>query len=284
MIESPPEQTATFPAIEAPKPVHLLGGSNDIEYLAHVALPPNWTLKEVDTESKLDHPRRKVAKVILTDLDSFIAFVCEHAPHDHASIYCAADFIAGDVAFKAILNDHGPSVDDRNWRDFTASFEPRKSVEWNRWKSMDRKHFTQAEFAAWIEENGKDIAGVEGYPTGAQMLEMALNMEANQDVRFKSAIRLQNGGVQLSFVQDDDAQTLAKMELFKGFALGMPVFWNGDPFRVEARLRYRVRDGKLTFWYELIRPDKILEAAAKEIVEAVRTGTDIPFYFGNPGI
>lgn len=114
------------------------------------------------------------------------------------------------------------------------------------------------------------------------MLEMALSFEANQDMRFKSAIRLQNGGVQMSFVQDDDDQTLQKMQLFERFAIGIPVFWNGDAYRIEARLRYRVRDGKLTFWYDLLRQDKVLEAATKTVIEQIRTNTGNPFFFGEP--
>ena len=48
------------------------------------------------------------------------------------------------------------------------------------------------------------------------------------------------------------------------FALGVPVFENGDRYRVEARLRYRIADGgKLTLWYDLLRPHKILEDAMR---------------------
>lgn len=114
------------------------------------------------------------------------------------------------------------------------------------------------------------------------MLEMALTFEANQDMRFKSAIRLQSGGVQMQFVQDDDAQTLQKMQVFDRFSLGFPVFWNGDAYRIDARLRYRVRDGKLTFWFELIRQDKVLESATQTLISQIREKTGNPFFFGDP--
>ena len=93
---------------------------------------------------------------------------------------------------------------------------------------------------------------------------------------------LQNGGVQMSFVQDDDAQTLQKMQVFDRFSVGMPVFWNGEAYRIDARLRYRVRDGKLTFWFELIRPDKVLEAATTTLIQIIREKTGNPFFFGEP--
>ena len=114
------------------------------------------------------------------------------------------------------------------------------------------------------------------------MLEMALTFEANQDMRFKSAIRLQSGGVTMSFAQDDDAATLQKMQVFDRFTLGFPVFWSGDAYQVDARLRYRVREGKLTFWFELIRQDKVLEAATQTLIAQIREKTGNPFFFGNP--
>lgn len=64
--------------------------------------------------------------------------------------------------------------------------------------------------------------------------------------------------------------------------IGVPVFWNGDAYRVDARLRYRVREGLLTFWYELIRRDKVLEDASQTLIAHIREKTGSPFFFGNP--
>jgi len=46
--------------------------------------------------------------------------------------------------------------------------------------------------------------------------------------------------------------------------------------------RYRVRDGKLTFWFELIRQDKVLDAATQTLIAQIREKTDNPFFFGEP--
>ena len=73
----------------------------------------------------------------------------------------------------------------------------------------------------------------------------------------------------MSFVEQDDAQTLETMKMFDRFSIGLPVFWGGEAYRVDARLRYRVREGKLTFAYSLIREDKVLEAATKTLIEKV---------------
>lgn len=253
----------------------------ETEHVTRIALPPGWSLAERDDEKLQMTPRRKRAKVRMHDDASFIDYVKRHGSLAYSTVWCEADYVAGKVGFTAIVNDHGEE-EDPHWRDHTASYTPTFSAEWRDWIGSNKKAFGQADFAAFIEEKLKDIASAEGLPTGAQMLEMALSFEANQDMRFKSAIRLQNGGVQMSFVQDDDDQTLAKMQLFERFAIGIPVFWNGDAYRIDARLRYRVREGKLTFWYELVRQDKVLESAAVTLVEKIRHQTGSAFFFGEP--
>lgn len=251
--------------------------------LKRVALPPGWTLIEKDDDNRLrTAPRRKIAKVALKDADSFIEYIKRHGSLTDSTVWCVANYKAGKVDFLGILNDHGEDEAKAAWRDHRATFTPEFSEEWNSWVKANKQPFNQAEFASFIEDNLKDIASTEGNPTGAQMLEMALTFEANQDMRYKSAIRLQNGGVQMSFVQDDDVQTLQKMSVFDRFSIGFPVFWNGDAYRIDARLRYRVRDGKLAFWFELIRQDKVLEAATQTLIATIREKTGNPFFFGEP--
>lgn len=248
-----------------------------------VALPPGWTLVEKDDDPRLlVAPRRKIAKVKMHDAESFIDYMKRHGSLTDSTIWCIADYKAGKVGFTGILNDHGEEATQAAFRDHRATFAPEFSEEWTRWTGKNKQPFNQAAFAEYIEENLKDIASVEGSPTGSQMLEMALAFEANQDMKFKSAIRLQNGGVQMAFTQDDDAGTLAKMSAFDRFTVGFPVFWNGDAYRIDARLRYRVREGKLTFWFELIRQDLILEAATQTLIGLIRDKTGNPFFFGEP--
>jgi uncharacterized protein YfdQ (DUF2303 family) len=261
-------------------------GSNVDAAIRRFALPAGWKLEERDDSKHLAAPLRKKATVRMRTPGDFIEYVKRHGSLTDSTIWCEADYPKGDVAFTAILNDHGEEDAKAAWRDHLARFQPEFSEEWKRWLGMHKKPLSQIDFAAFLEENAKDIAGpTDGQtnqPTGAQMLEMALAFEATQDFRFKSAVRLQNGGQNLSFIQDDDDATLKRMEMFERFQLGIPVFRNGDAYRIDARLRYRVRDGKLTFTYELVRFDKVLEAAAEGMIQVIRDQTGNPFFFGDP--
>lgn len=269
-------------ALELKQPTEI--ASNVPAALRRVALPPGWKLEEHDDERSLPAPLRKTATVRVRDAESFIEYVKRHGSLTDSTVWCLADYVQGKIAFTGIVNDHGEDAAAAAWRDHRVYFSPEFSEEWRRWSGANKKQLSQTEFAAFIEDNLKDIASPDGsgLPSGAAMLEMALSFEATQDMRFKSAIRLSNGGVNLSFVQDDDAQTLQKMSVFERFAIGVPVFWNGDAYQIDARLRYRVRDGKLCFWFELIRVDKVLEAAATTVIGAIKEKTGSPFFFGDP--
>lgn len=247
---------------------------------AYIALPDGWKLE--DTEKNDPQPHRKKGKVKLDDTESFIAYTKRHGSLTESTVWCQANYTEGKVSFTAIINDHGETEADAAWRDHVATFSPVFSEEWKRWFGKNGATFSQFEFARFIEENIKDIATQEGSPTGAMMLEMALAFESTQDSRFKSAIRLQNGGVQMQFTEDDDAQTIQKMQIFERFTVGIPVFWNGGSYAVDARLRYRTRDGKLTFWFELIRPDRVLEDASKSVIDRIKNETGRPLFMGNP--
>lgn len=281
-MEQTTKNLAETLATELKAPIEI--ASNPAAALRRVALPPGWKLEEHDEERGLAAPLRKTALVRVRDSESFVEYVKRHGSLTDCTIWCNANYVEGKIALQAIINDNGADPTSAAWRDHKAFFTPEFSEEWRRWTGQNKKQMTQTDFATFLEDNLKDVASVDGsgLPSGSAMLEMAIAFEATQDMRFKSAIRLQNGGVNLSFVQDDDAQTLQKMAVFERFAIGIPVFWNGDPYQVDARLRYRVRDGKLVFWYELVRTDKILEAAAQTVISVIREKTGNPFFFGDP--
>lgn len=249
------------------------------------ALPPGWTTEDYDFEYLLKTPRRKKAEITLSDTESFIEYVATHGGEENCNIYCKADFESGGIAFLAVLNDHSSNLNGQMWRDHTALYTPEKSVEWKRWAANDKKQMNQLEFATFIEDNLDDIAPVDGMPSRADLLEMILKFEANQDSRLKQHVRLQSGGIELNFVNNDDEQTIQRMKMFEKISIGIPVFDNDkNNYRIDARLRYRTREGKLTFWYELIRADKVFKAAAENMINEIKTGTGFGFYFGDPNL
>lgn len=249
----------------------------DVRQVPQAFVPENF--KREDLSHLMAAPPRPKGQTTLYDAASFIDFVNDEITAA-TRIYCKADYTAGDVKFKALFN--GSTAGFPGWGDHAALYQVPITEEWKRWVGKNAQPFGQAEFALWLEDNMKDIADAQGFPTAAMMLEMALQFEANQDARFKNFVRLQSGGVEMTYVNQDDDATLLKMKMFDRFKLGIAPFLNGQPYGMTARLRYRAREGKVSFWYELIRPDLIVADAVRDLIVYITDKIDRPLYLGWP--
>lgn len=250
-------------------------------HITHVALPKGTELKEakVDLEALLPNPRRTKATAAFTDTASFLAYVKRHATEGTVA-WCNFNPQTFALDFTAVIDEH--EKDKAGWRAHRAALKPEMSAEWKAWKSQDKSALAQVAFAEWIQEHEDDIATAAGLPTSLQMLEMATNFVMNEERSLKSAVKLQSGGVRLTYIADPDAGTTETMSMFDRFGLGIPVFHGGAAWSIGARLKYRNNGGKLTFTYELIRADRVHDGAAKELIKTIKDGLgEVPLLMGS---
>lgn len=231
-------------------------------------VPDTHGLQQIDTEHLLTHPRRAKGSSRHLSAASLVDYLSRHETAA-TCLWINLDPATNALSFRAVLDDHGEDLP--GWRGHVAEYVPRLSVEWQAWVGMAGKPMPQADFAAWMEDRLPDISHADGLPSGADMLAMLLDFEAKQDMRVKSSVRLQSGGTQLEYVNTDDAATIARMKVFDRFAIAIPVFWGAQRFPVAARLRYRIAEGKVKFWFDLVRHDRVHEAAALEEIMSLRT-------------
>lgn len=278
------ENIAETIARESRRPQALVQSGEEGDAL--FALPDGWRL---ETSAMLERlaptPYRKRGQAKFVDTASFISFANLHKLPETA-LYAQVDRDQKNpLTITAVFNDHQPSAFDESspgWQDFSATLVPKVSHEWSVWLSNSGKPMSQFEFALFIEDNMKDIASPEDktMPTGTQMLQLATRFELTQDKRIKSAVRVQSGGTNIEYVEDEDAGTVERMQAFDRFALGIPVFWRGQAYMIEAKLRYRLREGVLKIWYDLVRPDAVVDDAVESVLAQVQTGVGINVFYG----
>lgn len=257
----------------------LVGVMAEHDGIPFVVVPDGY--KMADIEKLMPQPFRKRGNVIVTDSAGFIFYTSKHGERDCCIIYAAIDSEKSHFSLVAVINDHGD--DGPYWRDHRCTFSPKLSLEWARWAGRNKATMSQTEFAAYLEENLPDIASVPGMPTGTEILAMALGFEANADKRLRSKINLQSGGVQFEFVEDETKDTRTRMQVFERFTIGIPVFdGSQNAYPVEARLKYREKDGKVTFWYELIRQDRVFKAAVTDELNRIAEATGFDIISGKP--
>lgn len=258
-----------------------------VEYtkIPYAVVPEGYMLHEL--EHLQETPVRKRAKVTMLDSGSFIKYVKAHGSLDTCNLYANVDYPGSKCTIVAIIDDHGSDKDKPQWRDHTATFKPELSFEWLRWQAMNKKVSEQADFAAFIEDSMGDIAGIDGMPSGVDMLKMALEFEATSEKRFKKRIDLQSGGTQLEYVDKADENTSTKLRLFERFTIAVPVFQGSNvAYPIEARLKFRQKSGTdlLAFWFELVRPDRVFKVAVTEEITAIQEQTGFPLYYGHAGL
>ncbi len=255
---------------------------DDIAGVPAILLPEGWKVQL--HPDLLPTPTRKSGTIEIHDVDSFIHVAKRQGSPANCNIYLDVDYAANRIQATAVFNDHADSGGSPGWRDHRATFVPRLSEEWKRWTAKDRQPMEQVKLAHFFEENIADIAAVEKMPSGADVLTFVTSLQETRKVKYGSGVNLQNGMVQIEFIEEGDNGTKGKLEVFKQFAIGLRPFENGDAYQVKAFLRYRIdrNTGEIKFWYELQRPDRVLEDASKAMVEKIKTTTGLPVIFGKP--
>jgi len=246
------------------------------ENVPYVVLPEGWTAHSFEGLAR--EPLRKRGGVTLLDLPSFLDTVKRHAYGSTVIYVSTAPAPArgsvpnGPISAVAVFNDHGMA--SAGWRDHTATFEPIQSAEWAQWNHNNGQQMDQQTFAMFIERNLRDVVKPEGFnvPTAADMLEFVTKLFEVRKVKYGSAINTQSGMVQLEYTENDGAGQRQNLEMYREFVVALRPLVGGDAYQVKAFLRYRInRDtGAISFWYELQRPELVVEAVCQDVIAKIR--------------
>lgn len=244
-------------AIDAGKKI---AAGNIIKINGHstMLVPEGMTLQQFpELKEELE---RTQATVTTDDAESFIEYFNRYAS-DSSSIFLSAE------KFNGIIDYHSEIAPA--WCQHKVMFKPVTTTEWNKWSGANGHKFDQEEFAYFIEDCAEEIHN----PPGAEMLEIATTLKAKSKVNFSSAKSLANGQTQLTYNEEIDGSAGAKGELKipEIIDIGMRLYKGGDAYAMKARFRYRIREGKIAFWYDLIRPSKTVDAAIDDITVNIKS-------------
>lgn len=260
-------------------------------------------LKDKDGNERIEwlqrqflNPTFRKGAVKLDDGKTFIAYVARHGT-ENTAIYAKQS----PAKFIAVIDEHPepkastetstvalatPDPSAPAWRQFRAEFSPTLAQEWLTWNGhngREKLFKSTEEFAYFLEDNLPDIVE----PSGAEMMQMALDFRVNQEVRYSAAQRLQDGHVEMQFqsiVEGTAAGRAGTIRIPETFRIEVPVFAGVDChiYSVDARFRYRLSQQGLVLWYELVRPHKVLELAFKDLWMEIGDGTAKDILLGTP--
>ncbi len=228
------------------------------------------------TPFRPERPDRKRIAVNLYSVESFIEYVNEHKG---ANTRIFASLSKAPYTMVAAIDYHETTpVGKPEFITHLAVLTLRTTDEWDRWSGSDKKQFNQIEFAEFVEENALDIVD----PESAKIMEIVLSLQSANEVRWKSAARLNNGAVHLEY--HDEAKAMAgkdgSMEIPELIKLNLAVFRGLEEKIIEARFRYRLRSGSIALFYQLVRPQKLIDAMVLDAMLKVKAETQLPVFDG----
>lgn len=175
------------------------------------------------------------------------------------------------------------------------------SDEWKAWTTL-RDSLTMQQFAEFLEDRVVDIidpASIEeksatlveakqlglslGTPQG--LLEISRGLSIKVKAAVTDAHSLSSGETQVSFSEQHDAASkdgTKSIVIPGGFAIGIPVFRGGAPYRLLVRLRYRLTGTAITWFFVISRAEKTWQTAVQEACGAAMSGTELPLFYGSP--
>lgn len=236
---------------------------------------------EAHLENYRDRPRRKTGTVTATDALSFADYVKKHGL-PQTEIWADAPT----SALVAVINAHEGGTDANidgwaGWGDHRVRLGLKPTTAWKAWVENDRKLLSQVEFGEHLEDRLIDIVE----PDGATMLELAQTFNAQRSVHFESSKRLKSGETQLVYKEDETTTAGRKGDIAipDRFTLALRPYEGCDPYKVTARLRYRISsEGALRLGYLLDRPEDTQRSAFDDIANLIHTELTQPIWNGLP--
>jgi uncharacterized protein YfdQ (DUF2303 family) len=245
------------------------GTSSEI-LVTHKDSKPNLEL----FEKLLPAPLHCETDVTLHDAQSFAEYVNKFGDDDTMVFIDLRD-----AKFVAIIDYHRADNDPQHGH-HRVTYQCPKTPEWNTWLKHSGEKMSQVEFALFIEDNAEEITN----PQGAQMLEIAGSLQATNKHDFSSAIKLDNGETQFAYneVIDGKAGKNGQLDIPTEITVQLQPFQGGSAYERKARFRYRISNGGLMMWYDLVRPQKCIEDAVQDTLTQIKTQVSgCTFLMGN---
>lgn len=170
------------------------------------------------------------------------------------------------LAFAAVLDYHVAHPTDSDpteprWGRHRAGYAIQLTDEWKEWAGANGKEMNQLAFSSWFEDRIPDILE----PAGAVIVELSRSFEAKKDVQFSGRINPDVGSVSLLYTEDvSGVPREGSIMLPRTFKLSIEPFQGAEKVTIDARIRFRVTDGKVMLRYELVRYKHVLEDAFNE--------------------
>ncbi|PRD42353.1 hypothetical protein C5748_16295 [Phyllobacterium phragmitis] len=238
-------------------------------------------------------PARKSGIATAQTLESFIGLTNRHKIEDSV-VFANTDWIKPSLT--TVIDYH------ENTSGGKAAFGKHRvhyafplSEEWKAWVKLNSATMTQEDFAVFLEEHVFELSAPEDgeklryerefattIATPAQLVELSRGLQVNVAAKVKNASTLQTGEGQIIWEEEHQGSDGKPIKVPGLFILSVAPFFMGEKVRVPVRLRYRVKSGSIVWFYQIFRPDQIINERVRTDLFDVKDKTSLPAFEGSP--
>lgn len=252
-----------------------------------VVLTPHRFTAKVMTEAlevadaRAARPRRVCGRSAHLEVDSFIAHV-NAFKRPESTLW--ADPERSHVL--VIYNYHSPAEAPEEapvpaWLDHVATYTCPKSPEWIEWMRQSARVMSQDAFADFMEVNAANLVGPmkkgEDGAAPIEILELARDLQIHVQGEFKRKLDPTTGEHSMVCKQE---HSKSSTKIPRCFHVALRVFEGGAVYRIEARVRFKMREGTPIFSFTLHRADEVYRDAFVDVHAKVAKATGVPLFIG----
>lgn len=237
---------------------HDLG--NDVRAMVIPSTNGAYALKVLDLDEYQPQPRRFRQASHVSDIASFIEYVKRYET-DATVIFADGE----DRSLTATL-DFASQDAQSGWGDHSVSLRRKETRSFLAWQGRNGKRMSQYELATFLQDRLADITE----PDGADLLELAQTFSATKAIAFRSQKRLDNGQVQVGYVEELDAGGVSgekKIEVPRLITISVKPYRDADDQTYDVRLSWTMQGQAATFAIEL--PDALFDDLDETFTNAI---------------
>lgn len=248
-------------------------------------------------------PELRKGTTTLTDLDSFIVWTGRHK--DAGSLVFADDDMSN-PSLTAVIDHDEAGADSPNktarWGRHRGVYHFPFSREWREWTAACKPAGLNAtEFAAFFERRISDVApppySIDGhggevfnsqdpeirklvmdlgkrFASVSDIVKLTRGVEINVDSKASITLNRDTGEHHIDY-SEVNGTGADRVKPPSAFLIAIPVLHNGIIILIAVHLRYRAREGKVTWFLELHHPERVFEEVFTQALETVAKETGL---------
>ena len=284
------------PVFETTPMVNCIEHKGEVPY---AVVPKGMEIKSLQplVNEFLSKPKFREGTVKLDRLGSFCAIVNRFKCEDTA-LFAKGKILDNDIEASLLaVFDYYPEGKENTLTgrcQHKALYNFPISKEFSFWLSNNSKVLSQGEFAELLEDRINDlvvavtdeattfVALNPKFADPIEILELSRDLEIYSNEQCKQKVKLASGETELKFTSEHVDGSGKPITIPDFFMINIPIFEMGDYQSIPVRLRYRLSQGSVKWFFELYRIDQVFDEAFHEACDEAVSTTELPLFIGSP--